>query len=82
MSNTKSFDVLAINRNNDKQIAIQVKTNHTSKKTWTLSQKNETLLGENISIILFRLIKKIVKFVTIMVVCALMSDDVGPYAVI
>ena len=48
MSNTKSFDVLAINRNNDKQIAIQVKTNHTSKKTWTLSQKNETLLGENI----------------------------------
>ena len=33
MSNTKSFDVLAIDRANDRQIAIQVKTNHTSKKT-------------------------------------------------
>lgn len=48
MSNTKSFDVLAINKSNDKQIALQVKANHTSKKTWTLSEKNETLFGENI----------------------------------
>lgn len=48
MSNTKSFDVLAINRETNRQIAIQVKTNHTRKKSWTLSQKNEMLLGENI----------------------------------
>ena len=48
MSNTASFDVLAISRSNDKQIALQVKTNHTSQKTWTLSKKNETLFGENI----------------------------------
>ena len=48
MSNTKSFDVLAINRKNDRQVALQVKTNHTSQKTWTLSQKNETLIGDNI----------------------------------
>ena len=48
MSNTASFDVLAINRSNNRQIALQVKTNHTKQKTWTLSQKNETLFGENI----------------------------------
>lgn len=48
MSNTKSFDVLAISRKSDKQIALQVKTNHTSSRTWTLSGKNETLYGENI----------------------------------
>ena len=48
MSNTKSFDVLAINQKNDNQIALQVKTNHLSQKTWTLSQKNETLVGDNI----------------------------------
>lgn len=52
MSNTQSFDILAISRNNDKQIALQVKTNHTSQKTWTLSQKNETLSGENIYYVL------------------------------
>ena len=48
MSNTKSFDILAINQNNGNQIALQIKTNHTNKKTWTLSKKNETLLGDNI----------------------------------
>ena len=48
MSNTASFDVLAINRSNNRQIALQVKTNHTKQKTWTLSDKNEKLLGENI----------------------------------
>ena len=52
MSNTKSFDILAIHRTSNKQIALQVKTNHTDKKTWTLSQKNETLVGENLYYVL------------------------------
>ena len=41
MSNTKSFDVLAISRKSDKQIALQVKTNHTSSRTWTLPEKTK-----------------------------------------
>lgn len=48
MSNTKNFDILAINKENNEQFAIQVKTNHTNAKTWTLSQKNEILVDENI----------------------------------
>ena len=58
MSNTKNFDVLAIDRSNDRQIAVQVKTNHTSQRTWTLSRKNETLCGENIYYILVCLNEK------------------------
>ena len=48
MSNTKNFDILAINKETNKQVAIQVKTNHTSAKTWTLSEKNEHLFSDNI----------------------------------
>ena len=48
MSNTKEFDVLAISKRTHKQVAIQVKTNHTKKRTWTLSQKNEALIKENV----------------------------------
>ena len=48
MTNTKSFDILAINRNTNAQFAIQVKTNHQGKKTWTLNSKAETLAEENI----------------------------------
>lgn len=48
MANTKNFDILAINKTTNKQIALQVKTNHTNQKTWTLSQKNEELVDENI----------------------------------
>lgn len=47
MSNTRDFDILAIGRESGRQIAIQVKTNHTGKRTWTLSQKNEEPTGEN-----------------------------------
>ena len=43
MSGTKDFDVLAISRKSGKQVAVQVKTNHTSQRTWTLSQKAELL---------------------------------------
>ena len=48
MSNTKDFDILAINRRNYKQFAIQVKTTKYKQKKWTLGKKNETLIGDNI----------------------------------
>ena len=48
MSNTRNFDILAINKTNNKQIALQIKTNHTNKRTWTLCKKNENLVDENI----------------------------------
>ena len=48
MSNTKDFDILAINRETFKQFAIQVKTTGYKQKVWTLSEKNEKLLGDNI----------------------------------
>ena len=48
MSNTKDFDILAINRETFKQFAIQVKTTGYKQKVWTLSEKNERLLGDNI----------------------------------
>lgn len=48
MSNTKDFDILAINRSNYKQFAIQVKTTKYKQKKWTLGKKNETLIGDNI----------------------------------
>lgn len=48
MSNTKDFDILAINRETFKQFAIQVKTTSYKQKSWTLSQKNEDLVGDNI----------------------------------
>ena len=53
MSNTKDFDILAINRNNNNQYAIQVKT--TTKKGWILSKKNETLIDNNIIYVLVKL---------------------------
>ena len=48
MSNVKDFDLLAIERNTHKQIAIQVKTTGYKQKKWTLSKKNELLAGDNI----------------------------------
>jgi len=47
-SNTKDFDILIINRNNNKQYAIQVKTTMHKKKSWMLSKKNEKLYADNI----------------------------------
>jgi len=55
MSNTREFDVLAISKRTHKQIALQVKTNHTDKKTWTLSKKNESLIDENVYYVLVSL---------------------------
>lgn len=48
MANTKNFDILAINRETNKQIAVQVKTTAKNTHTWPLSSKSETLKGENI----------------------------------
>lgn len=55
MSNTKDFDILAINRETQRQIALQVKTNRGKSKQWILSQKNEELKGENIYYVLLSL---------------------------
>ena len=46
--NTKDFDILAINRQNGKQFAIQVKTTSHDEKRWVLSKKVLTLQGKNI----------------------------------
>ena len=48
MANTKDFDILARNKETDTQVAIQVKTNHGKKTTWTLSQKNENINKEDV----------------------------------
>lgn len=48
MSNVKDFDLLAIERDTHKQIAIQVKTTGYKQKKWTLSKKNESLVGDSI----------------------------------
>lgn len=48
MSNVKDFDILAINRETHEQFAIQVKTTGYKQKKWTLSKKNEELIGDNI----------------------------------
>ena len=52
MSNTKKFDILAIdNMNSDNQIAIQVKTTTKRKLKyikWMLNKKSEYMIGNNI----------------------------------
>lgn len=48
MSNVKDFDILAIHRESHEQFAIQVKTTGYKQKKWTLSKKNEDLIGDNI----------------------------------
>lgn len=49
MSNTKDFDILAIQRDEPyKQFAIQVKTTSNNQRKWTLNAKNECLIGNNI----------------------------------
>lgn len=48
MSNTKDFDILAIDRETYKQFAIQVKTTFYKKKEWKLGPKNEDLIDKNV----------------------------------
>ena len=48
MSNTKDFDILAINRESNRQYAIQVKTSSKKDKKWILNEESENLIGKNI----------------------------------
>ena len=48
MSNTKDFDILAINRDTHRQVALQVKTNRSKHKTWILTKKSEDISGPKI----------------------------------
>ena len=48
MSNTKDFDILAINRTSYNQYAIQVKTTGKVKKDWLLNNINKMIYKENI----------------------------------
>ena len=52
MSNTKDFDILAINRETNRQVALQVKTNRGKGKYWLLNKKSEELKGDNIYYVL------------------------------
>lgn len=57
MSNTKDFDILAINRETKQQIAIQVKTTQYKHKKWMLNKKAEILKAPNIIYVLVALNK-------------------------
>ena len=48
MSKTKEVDNLAIHKNKHKPLTIQVKTKRYQKKQWTLGNKCEGLVGDNI----------------------------------
>lgn len=50
MSNTKDFDILAINRETKQQIAIQVKTTQYKHKKWMLNKKAEICKGSKYNI--------------------------------
>lgn len=52
MSNTKDFDILAINRETNRQVALQVKTNRGKGKYWLLNKNSEELKGDNIYYVL------------------------------
>ena len=48
MSNVKDFDILAINRENYNQYALQVKTTISNRKEWILSKKNEDIINPHV----------------------------------
>ena len=55
MSNTKDFDILAINRETYRQVALQVKTNRGKGKYWLLNKKSEDRCGKDIYYVLISL---------------------------
>lgn len=55
MSNTKDFDILAINRETHRQVALQVKTNRGKSKYWLMNKKSEELFGNDIYYVLISL---------------------------
>lgn len=54
MSNVDNFDILARSKKTNKQYAIQVKT--TTKKTWLLNKKAETLKANDIFYVFVRIL--------------------------
>ena len=48
LSNVEKFDILAIERSTQRQIAVQVKTTQHQRKEWILSEKNESIIGDDI----------------------------------
>lgn len=48
MSNTKDFDILAINRETHRQVALQVKTSRGKTKSWILNKKSELLSNPDV----------------------------------
>ena len=52
MSNTKDFDILAINRETFRQVALQVKTSRGKGEQWILHKKCENLKGDHIYYVL------------------------------
>ncbi len=53
MSNVEKFDILAINRENGHQFAIQVKSTESNNKRWTLTKKNEEKTKDKNKIYIF-----------------------------
>lgn len=53
MSNVEKFDILAINRRNGHQFAVQVKTTASGNKRWTLTSKNEEASKETNKVYIF-----------------------------
>ena len=48
MSNTKDFDILAINRETYRQVALQVKTSRGRARSWMLNKKSEEISEPNV----------------------------------
>lgn len=48
LRNTKGIDVVASNQDSSKSVAIQVKTNRGTKKSWMLNKKAEGYCGDNL----------------------------------
>jgi hypothetical protein len=47
LHNTRGIDILASNADASRQVAIQVKANHETRKVWMLNEKDETRHAEN-----------------------------------
>lgn len=55
MSNSPAFDILAIDRKNNEQYAIQVKTTSYGNNQWMLDIKNQDLCKKNVYYVLVHL---------------------------
>jgi Holliday junction resolvase-like predicted endonuclease len=48
MTNAEAVDILAANKDGDRVVSIQVKTNQNSKNYWLLGEKNEKLTSKQL----------------------------------